>query len=109
MYRDLCFVPNLIQIIIDIVVLGYRPNIDLELCKKCFKEFFQSRMENDGARTPIEAHGDQNYVQIKNHMKWTHLYYKRTCTTKSKLEVNGISSKLSSIAMHEFGDSTFST
>jgi hypothetical protein len=33
MYRSLCFVPNLIQIIIDIVMLGCRPNIDMELCK----------------------------------------------------------------------------
>lgn len=33
MYRNLCFEPNLIQIIVDIVMLGYGPNIDVELCK----------------------------------------------------------------------------
>jgi hypothetical protein len=32
-YRDLCFGPDLIQIIIDIVMLGCTPNIDLELHK----------------------------------------------------------------------------
>jgi hypothetical protein len=36
MYIYLCFVPNLIQIIIDIVMLGCRLNIDLELCKTFF-------------------------------------------------------------------------
>jgi hypothetical protein len=33
MYREKKFAPNLIQIIIDIVTLGCRPNIDLELHK----------------------------------------------------------------------------
>jgi hypothetical protein len=36
MYRDLCFAIDLIQIIIDIVTLNYKPNIDLELRKKFF-------------------------------------------------------------------------
>ncbi len=58
MYRNLCFVPNLIQIIINIVTLGYRPNIDLELHKTFFQKFLQSRMKNVGARTFIEACGN---------------------------------------------------
>jgi hypothetical protein len=33
MYRNFCFMPNLIQIIINIVILGCRLNINLELCK----------------------------------------------------------------------------
>jgi hypothetical protein len=33
MYRDLCFALDLIQVIIDIMMLGCRPNIGLELCK----------------------------------------------------------------------------
>ncbi len=75
MYRYLCFVPYLIQIIIDIVTLGCQPYIKLKLCKTFLQEFLQSRMENDGAKTFIEACGDQNSIQIENHMKWTHFYY----------------------------------
>jgi hypothetical protein len=33
MYRYLCFVPDLIQVIINIVMLGYIPNIHMELSK----------------------------------------------------------------------------
>jgi hypothetical protein len=51
MYRDLCFVLDLIQIIIDIVTLGYKPNIDLKLHKTFLLKFLQSRMGNDGVRT----------------------------------------------------------
>jgi hypothetical protein len=36
MYRDLCFVPDFIQIIINIVTLGCKPNIHLELSKAFF-------------------------------------------------------------------------
>ncbi len=39
MYRYFCFVPNLIQIIIDIMMLGYRPNIHLKLNKAFLQEF----------------------------------------------------------------------
>jgi len=36
-YKDLCFVPNLIQIIINVVTLGWKPNIHLELSKAFFQ------------------------------------------------------------------------
>jgi len=49
--RDLmCFAPDVIQIIINIVMLGYRPNIYMELCNKFFQQFLQSKPENEGAR-----------------------------------------------------------
>jgi hypothetical protein len=51
-------VPNLIQIIINIVMLVCKPNIDLELCKTFLQEVLQSKMENDGARTFIETCGN---------------------------------------------------
>ncbi len=76
MYKDFCFVLDLIQIIINIVMMGCKPNLNLELCKTFFQEFLQFKMENDNAKTFIETCGDQNYVQIKNHMKWIQLYYK---------------------------------
>jgi len=69
MYGDLCFVPNVIQVIIYIVMLGYIPNIDLELQKTFLQEFFQFRIKIDDARTLIEAYGYHNSIQIKNHMK----------------------------------------
>jgi hypothetical protein len=56
-------------------MLGCRPNIDLELCKTFLQEFLQSRTKNDRARTFIEVCGDQNSVQIENHIKWTHFHY----------------------------------
>ncbi len=74
MYRDFCFVPDLIQIIINIVMMGCKQNLNLELRKTFFQEFLQSKMENDSAKRFIETCGDQNYVQIKNHMKWIQLY-----------------------------------
>jgi hypothetical protein len=40
MYRDLCSVPNLIQLIIDIMMLGCRPNTHLELSKTFSKNSF---------------------------------------------------------------------
>jgi hypothetical protein len=58
MYKDFCFVLDLIQIIKDIVMLGYKPNIDLELHKFFFQKFLQSRMENDGVRTFIKSCGN---------------------------------------------------
>jgi hypothetical protein len=58
MYRDFCFVPNLIKIVINIVMLAYRPNIHLELGKVFLQEFLQSTMENDDARTSIKARCD---------------------------------------------------
>jgi hypothetical protein len=62
MYRDLCFATDLIQIIIDIVTLGCKPNIDLELRKTFFQEFFQSMTKNDSARTLIKTCGDHNSI-----------------------------------------------
>ncbi len=62
MYRDLCFAIYLIQIIIDVVTLGCKPNINLELCNRFLQEFFQFRMENDGAKTFIDTCGDQNSI-----------------------------------------------
>jgi hypothetical protein len=42
-------------------------------------------------------------------MKWIHLCCNKQSTWELPLEVNGISSKLSSRMAHEFGDSTTST
>ncbi len=75
--------PHLIQIIIDIVMVGCEPSVDVELHKTFLQEFLQSRMENDDARcsisipTLIEMCGNQNSVQIGNHIKWTHLHCKQ--------------------------------
>jgi DNA polymerase sigma len=73
MYRDLYFTIDLIQIIINIVTLGCKPDINLELHKTFFQEFFQSMTANDSARTLIEACGDHNSIWIENHMKDTPL------------------------------------
>ncbi len=62
MYGDLSFVLDVIHVIIYIVTLGCRPNIDLELWKTFFQEFLQSMMENESVRTLIEVCGDQNLV-----------------------------------------------
>jgi hypothetical protein len=40
MYRDFCVVLYLTQIIISIVTLGCKINIDLEFCKTFFQELF---------------------------------------------------------------------
>jgi len=50
------------QIIIDIMILGYKQNINLELHKTFFQEFFQSMMANDSAKMLIEACGDDNFI-----------------------------------------------
>jgi hypothetical protein len=75
MYRDLCFVLKLIQVIIYIVMLSCRPNINLELSKAFLYEFLQSKMQNDSAKTFIKMCCNENFVQIENHMKWIHLCY----------------------------------
>jgi len=38
--EDLCFMPNLIQIIVYIMTLGWEPNIDMELCNTSLQKFF---------------------------------------------------------------------
>ncbi len=75
MYRDFCFVLDFIQMIINIVTMCYKPNINLELHKRFLKKILQSKMENDDARTFIETFYNQNFIQIKNHMKWIHFYH----------------------------------
>ncbi len=47
---NFCFMPNLIQIIIDVAMLGYRPYIHNELCYTLLKEFFQSKPKKKGVR-----------------------------------------------------------
>jgi hypothetical protein len=69
MYKDLCFVLDLIHITIDIAKMGCRPNIHLELNKAFLRKFVQSKMENDNARTSIEVCYDYNFVHIKDHIK----------------------------------------
>jgi len=75
MYKDFCFVLDLIQIIINIVTLGCIPNIHLELNKAFFQEFLQSRTKNNDERTFIETCYDQNSISIKDHTKLTHLHH----------------------------------
>ncbi len=53
MYKDLCFVLYLIHIIINIVKLGCKPNI--QLSKAFFQELFQSKIENDSVKTSIDV------------------------------------------------------
>jgi hypothetical protein len=59
MYRYLCFVLEVIHVIIYIVTLGCRPNINLELSKAFLYEFLQCRMQNDSARTSIKMCYDE--------------------------------------------------
>ncbi len=56
------------------MTLGCKLNINLELRKTFFQEFLQSKIENDSVRTLIEACGNRNFVQIEDHMKWTHFH-----------------------------------
>ncbi len=53
MYKDFCFVPYLIHIIIDIVKLGCKPNI--QLSKAFFQKFLQSKIKIDSVKTSIEV------------------------------------------------------
>jgi hypothetical protein len=55
MYRDFCFVPYLIQIIINIVMLSWKLNIHLELNKAFFQKILQSKIKNDDVKTFFEA------------------------------------------------------
>jgi hypothetical protein len=57
--------------------------------------------------TLIETRGNQNFVQI-NKKTWNGLTSSQgeRGTKESQPEVNGISSKLNSMTVHEFGDST---
>jgi len=77
--ENLCFMPNLTQTIINIMMLDYKPNIHKELHYTFFQEFLSSKLENYGARwsslisTHTKACGDKNYVQIKTNMQWIHL------------------------------------
>jgi hypothetical protein len=90
-------------------MLGCRPNVDLELNKTFFQEFLQSKIENDNAKTSIEACCDQNSVQIKDHMKLIHF----CCKQKMHFGIN-TQRQENLIKVHfnnmcEFGDSTSST
>jgi hypothetical protein len=58
MYKDLCFVPYLIHIIINIVKLGCKPNI--QLSKAFLQDFLQSKIKNDSVKTSIEVCYDSN-------------------------------------------------
>ncbi len=66
-------------------------------------------MENDGVRTLIKMCGDHNFVQIE------YIWNGLTSATyeqgigDSPPKVDRISSKFTSMAMHEFGNSTSST
>ncbi len=55
MYRDFCFVPYLIQIIINIVMLSWKLNIHLELNEAFFQKILQSKIKNDDVKTFFEA------------------------------------------------------
>jgi hypothetical protein len=111
-YGDLCFAPHLIQIIINIVMLGCWPNVDVGLCKTFLQEFLQSKMENDDAKcnfsipTLIETCGNRNFVQIE--IIWNGLTYVVSKQGIGKLppETNGISSKPISMMLHEFDNCT---
>ncbi len=50
-------------------MLGYIPNIKLQLNKALLQKFFQSKTKNDSVKTPIKTCCNQNSVQIENHMK----------------------------------------
>jgi hypothetical protein len=62
--ENLNFTPNSIQKIINIMMLGCGPNINMEVLNTFLQKFLQSKLENDGARcnfsisTFIEAGGD---------------------------------------------------
>ncbi len=90
-------------------MLGYTPNVDLELNKAFFQEFLQSIIEIDNAKTSIEACCDQNSVQIEDHMKWIHF----CCKQKMHFGINTQHRKNLIKAnfnnMCEFGDSPSST
>jgi hypothetical protein len=50
MYRDFYFVLNVIHVSIYIVMLGCKPNINLELSNAFFQGFIQYKMEDDNVR-----------------------------------------------------------
>jgi hypothetical protein len=53
---------DVIHVIIYIVMLGCRPNIDLELNKAFLQEFLQYKMKNDNVRTFIKTCCYQNSI-----------------------------------------------
>jgi hypothetical protein len=59
-------------------------------------------MKNHGVRTFIKTCGDQNFVQIENHMKWIHFRYRQM----KHCEVEGTSSKPTTTIVRAFGDYT---
>ncbi len=90
---NLCFTLDLIQMIIDVVMLGYKPYVFSELCHTSFKEFLQFKLKNKGAKwnesffmssqrpsilNHLKVCCHKNVIQIKNKMERTHLWWRRT-------------------------------
>jgi hypothetical protein len=66
---NLCFMPNLIQIIIDVGTLGCRPYIHNELCYTLLKEFFKSKPKEKGVRWNKSFSMSNQRPHILNHLK----------------------------------------
>jgi hypothetical protein len=58
MYRDLCFVPDFIKIIINIVTFGLETKCRFGIVQDIFLGIPLIQDENDGARTFIEKCGN---------------------------------------------------
>jgi hypothetical protein len=66
---NLCFMPNLIQIIIDVGMLGCRPYIQNELCYTFLKEFFQSKPKKKSVKWNKSSLMSNQRPHILNHLK----------------------------------------
>ncbi len=76
---DLCFIPNFIQIIIEVVTLGYGPNIHMELHYNLFKNSF-----NPSLRMMVWK-GAFWYLPLSKHVATRTPF-------KSKITCNGVTS-----------------
>jgi len=85
--NEIGFTFVLIHIIIDVVVLGYKPYVYNKLQHTPFKEFFQSRLQNNSSirnkRFLVSAYmahlviclelcNNQNLIQVKYNINMTH-------------------------------------
>jgi hypothetical protein len=86
--NDSDFTFDLVHIIIDLVALGYKPYVHIKLWHTPFKEFFQSRLQNNSSTRNggclvlaykshllicLELCNNQNSIQVKYNINTTHL------------------------------------
>jgi len=107
MYRYLCFLFKMIQVIIYIMTLGCKPNITWSWARH-----FSTNSSNPSYKMTVQKPLSKHVaMRISSRLKvtWNGFAF-ATCewdNLESTLKVEGISSKLTTTIAHEFNDSTF--